>query len=242
MTPRPSSHSRKHNARGLARRAALIDAAIEVVADHGIAGVTHRSVAARAGFPPSTTSYFFPSIDALLLEAMNERVVRTIENFKVAVASIGDRDPTPTDLVEALIEVLVAMPDAQVMAQFDLYLTAARRHDVRARAAAMIDAFHDLAELALRRAGIGQAHNRARSLVALLDGLAVQRLARGLSDAEYERELREVLTTAFMGHMAGSRVRESSEGSDTVTVTGPAARSRRKQADRDEVDLTLVNG
>jgi DNA-binding transcriptional regulator YbjK len=241
VTPPPASHSRKHNARGLARRAALIDAAIEVVADHGIAGVTHRSVAARAGFPPSTTSYFFPSIDALLVEAMSERVVRQIESFKATMARIDEREFSPADLVEALVDVLVATPDAQVMAQFDLYLTAARRPDVRVRAAAMIDAFHDLAELALQRAGVEDSHHRARSLVALLDGLSVQRLARGLSDAEYERELREVLMAAFIGLSEHSPADDLPDRSDTAAA-GPAARARRLAAGGDGVDLTLVNG
>ena len=36
----------------------------------GRSGLTHRAVATRAGLPLSTTSYFFDSLDDLLLEAL----------------------------------------------------------------------------------------------------------------------------------------------------------------------------
>ena len=36
----------------------------------GAGAVTHRAVAARAGVPLSTTSYFFSSIDELVTEAL----------------------------------------------------------------------------------------------------------------------------------------------------------------------------
>jgi DNA-binding transcriptional regulator YbjK len=181
----------------LARRAALIDAAIEVVAEQGIAGVTHRSVAARAGFPPSTTSYFFPSIDDLLIEAMQERMSRQIEIFKATAETIGGTRLEPSEMMEALIAVIVEIPDAHVMAQFDLYLTAARRRDVRAGAIEMIDSFTELAALMIEQAGFDNHVGRAQVLVATLDGLAFQRLARGTGPQEYERQLREALTLMF---------------------------------------------
>ena len=61
---------RTHRASAQRRRAALLDAAAELAAEIGAGAVTHRAVAARAGVPLSTTSYFFGSIDELVTEGL----------------------------------------------------------------------------------------------------------------------------------------------------------------------------
>jgi DNA-binding transcriptional regulator YbjK len=48
----------------------LLDAAVAVVAERGVGGATHRAIAARAGVPLSTTSYFFASLDELIVAAL----------------------------------------------------------------------------------------------------------------------------------------------------------------------------
>ncbi len=194
---------RKHNARGRERRAALIDAAIEVVADHGIGGVTHRSVAARAGFPPSTTSYFFPSIDSLLLAAMTERIVRQVDRLKQLTAAIGSGDLDRDQLADAFVGTLAATPSSETIAQFDLYLTAARRDDVRPHVEAMIDAFEDLAATALKSLGARDPRTGARALVALTDGFALHRVALAQDPETWAAELRDAFTTTFYA-FAGS--------------------------------------
>ena len=52
------------------RRIAL--AAIEVVADRGVEGLTHRRVAAVAGIPLGSTTYHFATLDDLLAAAIAE--------------------------------------------------------------------------------------------------------------------------------------------------------------------------
>jgi len=51
------------------RRDRLRDAAIEVLAESGGRGVTHRAVDAAAGVPPGTAKNYFPTRDALLAGA-----------------------------------------------------------------------------------------------------------------------------------------------------------------------------
>ncbi|WP_019631864.1 TetR/AcrR family transcriptional regulator [Actinomadura atramentaria] len=51
------------------RRAALVDAAIEVLAGQGARGLTFRSVDQRAGVPAGTASNYFASRDDLLTQA-----------------------------------------------------------------------------------------------------------------------------------------------------------------------------
>lgn len=55
------------------RRAALADAAIALLAETGVHGVTHRAVEKRAGLPVGTASNYFRSREALLV-ATAERV------------------------------------------------------------------------------------------------------------------------------------------------------------------------
>ena len=56
------------------RRRALADAAIELLAEAGVHGVTHRAVERRAGLPAGTASNYFRTRE-LLLVAVVQRVV-----------------------------------------------------------------------------------------------------------------------------------------------------------------------
>ena len=56
------------------RRDELTDAAIEVVARHGLHGLSHRAVDEQAEVPRGTTSNYFRSREALLAAAV-QRIV-----------------------------------------------------------------------------------------------------------------------------------------------------------------------
>ena len=60
------------------RRMALIDAAIEVLADQGARGLTFRAVDNQAGVPIGTASNYFPNRDALLTQA-GQRVFQRLD-------------------------------------------------------------------------------------------------------------------------------------------------------------------
>jgi AcrR family transcriptional regulator len=57
-----------------ARRRALTDAAIDLLAASGVHGVTHRAVEQAAGLPPGTASNYFRSREALLVAAAHRIV------------------------------------------------------------------------------------------------------------------------------------------------------------------------
>ena len=48
------------------RRTEILDAALRVLAEHGMRGLTHRAVDAAAGIAPGSTSYYFRSRSALV--------------------------------------------------------------------------------------------------------------------------------------------------------------------------------
>ena len=55
------------------RRETLLDAAVQVLGEHGIRALTHRAVDAEAGVAAGSTANYFPTREALL-EAIIERV------------------------------------------------------------------------------------------------------------------------------------------------------------------------
>ncbi|TYR32953.1 TetR/AcrR family transcriptional regulator, partial [Streptomyces parvus] len=67
------------------RRTRIIDAALTVIAADGIAGLSHRTVAAEADVPLGSTTYHFASLDELLVAALR----RCNENFVQALRSSG---------------------------------------------------------------------------------------------------------------------------------------------------------
>lgn len=79
-------------ARNDARRTELADAAIAVVADEGMRGLTHRAVDARAGAPTGTTSNYFRSRDALI-DAIVTRIGERLTPDPETHAALGDRPP-----------------------------------------------------------------------------------------------------------------------------------------------------
>ncbi|MET8826980.1 TetR family transcriptional regulator [Streptomyces sp. NPDC004610] len=77
------------------RRAALVDAAIEVLAREGARGLTFRSVDAEAGVPPGTASNYFANRDELLTQAgarVYERLVPDEETIAEQRAAGRDRE------------------------------------------------------------------------------------------------------------------------------------------------------
>ncbi|WP_406863068.1 TetR family transcriptional regulator [Streptomyces sp. HUAS MG47] len=121
-------------ARNPARRAALLDAAIEVLADEGARGLTFRAVDARAAVPTGTASNYFTDRDQLLSQVAERIFVRlTPEAGSVDTAMA----PEPSrELVVELMQWMARRLTAQrscYLGLFELRLEATRRPDLRAR-------------------------------------------------------------------------------------------------------------
>src|SRR3954451_13985918 len=77
-----SSQTRgRRDPRGERRRAELLDAAIGLIGAHGLDAVNDRAVAASAGVPAATPSYYFRSNEDLIVEAL--RLVADRENARL---------------------------------------------------------------------------------------------------------------------------------------------------------------
>ena len=188
MSIRPATH----RASGQARRAALLEAAVEVIAEQGVAGATHRSIAARAGMPTSTTSYFFSSLDDLIaaaLQVVGDRIVARVDSV---TAQVADAELGPQESIDRFVDAVMAEPERDTVAQFEIYLECARRPQLQGTAHQIMASIEGGAEASLRALGIANADDRAPMVVAMLDGLALHRHARPRGSSD-----RKVVTDAL---------------------------------------------
>ncbi|WP_371679103.1 TetR/AcrR family transcriptional regulator [Streptomyces sp. NBC_01276] len=160
------------------RRQRIIDAAIRVVGDKGIAGLSHRSAAAEADVPLGSTTYHFKSLDDLLVAALRQ----ANEAYAPAFAPRGGEDLA--DALARLLGEVLAADRGRAELEYELYLAALRRPALRPVAAEWLESVAEaLAE-----------HTdpvTARALVAVMDGICLQVL---LTDSPYEEAYaREIL-------------------------------------------------
>ncbi|MEW2549806.1 TetR family transcriptional regulator [Streptomyces sp. NPDC047002] len=164
------------------RRGRIIDAAIRVVGRSGIAGLSHRTVAAEADVPLGSTTYHFASLDELLIAALRQ----ANEGFAALIGDAGGLADPGADVAAALARLTgewLAGERTGVELEYELYLAALRRPALRPVAAEWTDAVSEILS----------AHTdptTARALVALLDGICLQVLLTGDTyDEAYAREM-----------------------------------------------------
>ncbi|NDL58946.1 TetR family transcriptional regulator [Phytoactinopolyspora mesophila] len=114
-------------ARGERRRAEIIDATLRVVERDGAAGVTHRTVAREADVPTSLTTYYFATLDDLLVAALTA----VAEEY---VGQLGAIIEQGRDEIGGLAEVIAAAAGPgrrRALAERELSTLAARRPALR---------------------------------------------------------------------------------------------------------------
>ncbi|MCP3098695.1 TetR family transcriptional regulator [Myxococcus sp. K15C18031901] len=108
------------------RRDRIIDAALSVIAEGGVAGTSHRRVAERAGVPLGSMTYHFTSMDELLREAFTRFALRVSERFSARIAAAADLEALVAAVVHLVHDDLAAGPDDLVLT-LELYTLAARQ-------------------------------------------------------------------------------------------------------------------
>lgn len=160
------------------RRASLLDATIDLLADEGPRAITHRAVARRAGLPTASTTYYFDSIQQLTEEALARHVVgRSDELAELAAAAMSEgRDAL--EIGRRLAVSLVDRATSPILAQFQIYLEAARNPAVRQPVVDALDSFEHMASVIFRSLGARDPDAAATTILAIVDGFALHRLAR----------------------------------------------------------------
>jgi TetR/AcrR family transcriptional regulator, regulator of biofilm formation and stress response len=172
-TPRP---------RGAARREALLEAVLRIVAEVGADAVTHRRVAEAAGLPLASTTYWFDSKEHLLTAALELAADRDVERLHALAAELGGDAGTVEAIVTAIVEPLdegLQASRGSLMATYALLLEAARRPALRAVARRWTDAYMETIGGLLERAGSARPREDAQLLLGAADGLLIEQLASG---------------------------------------------------------------
>lgn len=159
-------------ARGEKRRAEIIEATLRVIERDGVAGVTHRTVAREAGVPPASTTYHFASLDDLLIATLISCAQEMATDVYWMIDHIRSHGREGASEVAALVAEALGPRRGRTMAEYELYLLAARRPALRPAARRWLDVLTSMVrhddEVAFR------------VFLAAIDGLLIQ----GLLDDE----------------------------------------------------------
>lgn len=177
-----ATRARLSQERSRQRREQLLDAAIELFAEGGSRGITHRAVAARAGLPPATTTYYFTSIDELIDEALTRHVDTWLRDLQ-ALAGVDLPGNLGIEGAGALISAAFAVRSTDVVClQLAVYLAAARNPQLRPKAAEALNAIERFATRLLTAAGVPGPEELAYSIVSVIAGSALNRISERLGD------------------------------------------------------------
>jgi DNA-binding transcriptional regulator YbjK len=149
------------------RRDRIINVTLDVVAELGVAGTTHRAIARAADVPLGSMTYHFASMDDLLALAFTRLADRTADTFERRLAHASTADEARDEVVQ-LIMVDLAQSPGDIVLTYELYTLAARRPALRS----VTQAWMARSRTALQR---HFDENTARYLDALIEGVSVHR-------------------------------------------------------------------
>jgi DNA-binding transcriptional regulator YbjK len=192
----------------------LADAAIEVVAAHGMRGLTHRAVDARAGVPQGSTSAYFRTRKALV-EGLVQRL-SDLDDAEITAARLDHaavHEPVDVDRlaegVAALLDHWLTVGRSRSLARFACLLEATHHPELRT-ILAHGDRPRAQARAMVSLAGSTDPDRDSRALVAFIDGLLFDRLAGGgvataptPGTPESRDQLRYAIRAALVGVLEG---------------------------------------
>ncbi len=147
------------------RRDRIIDACLDLIAAAGVAGTSHRAVAAAADVPLGSMTYHFAGMDDLLREAFTRFATVQSDGLEAAMAVATNRDEA-RDAVVALV--IADGGRRELVLTHELYTLAARA-----------PAFRDLTDAWMARSRRALERHfdpvTTRMLDALVEGLAIHR-------------------------------------------------------------------
>lgn len=166
------------------RRIAL--AALEVVADKGVEGLTHRRVAAVAGIPLGSTTYHFATLDDLLAAAIVEAKGATDTELAAWAEKLGPGADLAGLVADYVLDALTHHWGRTVV-EHELYMAALRRPQLRALSREWDEAFP--AVLSRHTDAV-----TAQTVAMVVDGMYVRAFIHGMpSRDEVEEVLRRLL-------------------------------------------------
>jgi TetR/AcrR family transcriptional regulator, regulator of biofilm formation and stress response len=170
------------------RRDRIAAAAIDVVAERGVEGLTHRAVAAQADVPLGSTTYHFANLDDLLGAALERAAGENVAELRAWGQTVDSAETLAGALAELIMRSLG--PDRSMwMVGFELYVAAMRRPTMRHYALYWDSAFIDILKRFVDEP-------TARVMVAACNGLIIMTL---LADPPPTRRRVEAMVRRVVG-------------------------------------------
>jgi DNA-binding transcriptional regulator YbjK len=166
-------------------RECILRTALAMIGREGIGAVSNRRLAAQAGVSLGSLTYHFPSQASLLRESLLLYVGEEVARMEAITADMQARCPSRQEVaaeVQRIAEESVDRPER--LAELELHLFAARDPALQEASRRCFAAYEALAAAALQALGVPEAARHARTVVAVLTGMGVQRLGTGSHDAK----------------------------------------------------------
>jgi DNA-binding transcriptional regulator YbjK len=197
------------------RRRILCDAAIELLAEEGAKGLTHRKVEQQAGLPDGTTSSYFRTRSALL-RATAERVAELdavdfeAVMLRCALPDGGTSATTLSVLAEMVIRSATGPGLDRSRARYELALHAHRDEVLQGAIQDAIAGFVALSEQAVTQLQPGPVDHalvekQARAITTFINGVIVRQIF-GHPGVDSAQDLTELLHALVAGVAASHHV------------------------------------
>jgi AcrR family transcriptional regulator len=158
----------------------LLAAAVELIPERGWTAVSTRTLAERAGVTPSVVHYHFPSLQALL----NEAVISTMRQVLGEMDPLLDAVPGPAELVDALMASVAQYTGADPLSLLfvEAYLAATRDERLAGQLRAVLVEIRERLARLLAAHGVVAPDATAAVLGAAVDGLLLHRALAGTTE------------------------------------------------------------
>ncbi|ANP52620.1 DNA-binding transcriptional regulator YbjK [Streptomyces griseochromogenes] len=180
------------------RRTLLADAAIGVLADTGMRGLTHRAVDRAADLPSGTTSAYYRTRQALLtalvrrLVALDQAELQEIGGMTPALRDAGE---VTAGLVAFTRRRLAEPGRRRSLARYACAIESVRHPELREILVPRENLARQAVQDFLAAQGVEDAEERTVTLLTCVDGLVFDRLVNGGSVSE--REIHSLVTAAL---------------------------------------------
>jgi DNA-binding transcriptional regulator YbjK len=167
--------------KGERRRQALVEAASALLVEGGFDTVRHRAVAERAGLPLASTTYYFDSLDELIIAAVEQHsrgeLVRGRELLEALPAEHRDLDSVIALVLDQLLGPPAGDRDAElVLLRYERLVATFRRPYLRPLMRLLGTELRGLLREVFARSGVLVDERRLEQLIALVDGAVVNAL------------------------------------------------------------------
>ena len=164
-------------------RERILRTTLDLIGREGIAAVTNRRVAAAADVSLGSLTYHFESQVDLLRESLMLFVGEEVERLDEIATDLRRRRPSPEQVAVEVERIVRESPTRmRQLAETELHLRAARDPELRDASRRCFEAYEQVAEAGLEKLRVPNADRHARSIVALMYGLALRRLGTGEED------------------------------------------------------------